>query len=58
MAPALALLMNFLRSLFLALVANVNGEIGREWHNGTGFAVIGATTVVLGSTAIALGRGK
>jgi exosortase len=55
MAPALALVMNFVRSLVLTLVANADGKIGSGWHNGAGFVVIGATTVILGLTAIALG---
>jgi exosortase/archaeosortase family protein len=59
LAPLLALLMNFLRSLILTLIANAHGEIGNGWHDGTGFAIIGATTVLLGATALALrGGGK
>jgi exosortase len=59
LAPLLALLMNFLRLLILTLIANRRGDIGNGWHDGTGFAIIGLTTVLLGAVAFALkGEGK
>ena len=59
LAPLLALLMNFLRLLILTLIANRRGEIGNGWHDGTGFAIIALTTVLLGGVAFAFkGDGK
>ena len=58
LSPLLALFMNFLRSLILTLIANAHGKIGNGWHDGTGFAIIGVTTVLLGAAALALGKGE
>lgn len=59
LAPALALLMNFFRSLILTLVANARGDIGGGWHDGTGLAITGVTTALLAWIAVGLrARGK
>jgi exosortase len=54
LAPLLALLMNFLRSLALTLLANAGVDIGGTWHDATGFAILGSTTVVLVLVAMQL----
>jgi exosortase len=56
LAPVLAVFMNFIRSLALTLVANARGEIGSGWHEGTGMAITGATTVLLTGGAFLLGK--
>ena len=53
-APLLALVMNFVRSLILVLATNFRGRIGSGWHDRTGFALIGGTTVLLGMAALAI----
>lgn len=59
LAPLLALLMNYFRSLILTLIANARGDIGSGWHFGTGLAITGVTTALLAWAAVALrGRGK
>lgn len=54
LAAPLALLMNFLRSLILTLLANDGVKIAGTWHDLTGFAVLGVTAVLLGGLALAL----
>jgi len=54
LAPLLALLMNFVRSLTLTLLANSGVDIGGTWHDATGFAILGSTTVVLVFAAMQL----
>jgi exosortase len=56
LSAPLALLMNFLRSLTLTLVANSGTDIAGAWHDVTGFAVLGVTAVLLGALAYLLGR--
>jgi exosortase len=56
-APLLALVMNFLRSLTLTLMANAGWDIGGFWHDATGFAILGVTAVLLAVLALALGSG-
>ena len=53
----LAIAMNFLRALLLTLLANRGVDIAGTWHDATGFAVLGATAVLLGGLAFLLGRG-
>lgn len=53
----LALVMNFLRSLILTLLANKGVDITGTWHDLTGFAVLGVTAVILGGLAILLDQG-
>lgn len=43
----LALLMNFLRSLALTLLAGSGVDIAGVWHDATGFAVLGVTAAIL-----------
>lgn len=54
----LALGMNFLRSLFLTLLANSHVDIGGIWHDATGFAVLGVTAVLLGGLALLCEHGR
>ncbi len=56
LAAPLALVMNFLRSLILTLAANRGVDISGTWHDLTGFAVLGVTTVILGGLALLLER--
>ncbi len=53
-APALALVMNFLRSLTLTLLTNSGVNITGTWHDATGFAILGATAAILAGLAILL----
>ncbi len=53
-APALALTMNFLRSLVLTLLTNDNVDITGPWHDATGFAILGVTAALLAGLAILL----
>lgn len=53
----LALVMNFLRSLTLTLLANAGVNIAGTWHDATGFAVLGITAALLGGFALLLERG-
>jgi exosortase len=54
LAAPLALVMNFVRSLTLTLLANAGIDIGGFWHDATGFAVLGVTAVVLVAVAVLL----
>jgi exosortase len=56
LAAPVALTMNFIRSLVLTLLANNHVDISGTWHDATGFAVLGATAVVLGAIALVLER--
>jgi exosortase len=47
LAPLLALLMNFIRSLVLTLMANAGVNIAGEWHDATGYTLIGVTSLLL-----------
>lgn len=59
LAAPLALLMNFIRSLTLTLLANGGVDIRGRWHDLTGFAVLAITAALLGGLAILLDhRGK
>jgi exosortase len=51
-APLLALGMNFLRSLTLTLLANRGVDIGGNWHDATGYAILGLTAVILAALAL------
>jgi exosortase len=53
----LALLMNFVRSLTLTLLANSGVSITGWWHDATGYAVLGVTAVLLGGLALILESG-
>jgi len=57
LAAPLALLMNFIRSLTLTLLANRGVDISGTWHDVTGFAVLGITAVILGGLALFLDQG-
>ena len=54
LAPLLAIVMNFLRSLSLTLMANAGVKIEGFWHDATGFAILGLTALLLGLLALAL----
>lgn len=56
LAAPLALLMNFIRSLGLTLLANAGIDIAGTWHDATGFAVLGITAGLLGGLALLLER--
>ena len=56
LSAPLALGMNFLRSLTLTLLANSGVNIAGAWHDVTGYAVLGATAVILGALALRLER--
>jgi exosortase len=59
LAAPLALLMNFIRSLTLTLLANGGVDIRGRWHDLTGFAVLAITAALLGGLALLLEhRGK
>ncbi len=56
LSAPLALLMNFIRSLALTLLASRGIDIAGTWHDVTGFAVLGVTAVLLGGLALLLER--
>ena len=58
LAAPLALVMNFIRSLLLTLLANAGIDISGHWHDVTGFAVLACTAVLLGGLALLLERGE
>jgi exosortase/archaeosortase family protein len=57
LSAPLALVMNFIRSLTLTLLANKGVDITGAWHDVTGFAVLGVTAAILGALAVVLERG-
>lgn len=52
LAPPLAFVMNIIRSLTLTLLANAGVDIKGQWHDLTGFAVLGVTAMILGGLAL------
>jgi len=54
LSAPLAIGMNILRSLALTLFANAGIDIGGSWHDFTGFAVLGVTSLILGGLALCL----
>lgn len=56
LAPVLAIVMNFVRSLLLTLLAHRGVDISGTWHDATGFAILVLTAAALGGTALVLGR--
>lgn len=54
LAAPLALVMNFLRSLTLTLLANGGVNVAGAWHDLTGYAVLGLTALVLAGLAVKL----
>ncbi len=54
LAAPLAIGMNILRSLTLTLFANAGIDIGGAWHDFTGFAVLGVTSLILCCLALML----
>lgn len=54
LAPALALAMNFARSLILTLLANGGVNIAGLWHDLTGYSVLGVTAAILAAIALLL----
>ena len=53
-APVLAVMMNFVRSLSLTLMANANIDIEGTWHDWTGFGILLITALILAGIAIVL----
>lgn len=53
-APGLALVMNFFRSLGLTLLANSGTDISGAWHDATGLAILAATAALLAGLAVLL----
>ena len=53
-APLLALGMNYGRSLLLTLLANAGKNITGFWHDTTGYAILGVTSLLLAWLAISL----
>ena len=58
LAAPLALVMNFFRSLALTLLANRGIDISGQWHDATGYAVLGVTAAILGGVAVLLEHGS
>ncbi len=58
LAAPLALVMNFLRSLTLTLLANSGVNSAGTWHDLTGFAVLGVTALLLAALALFLERSE
>lgn len=56
LSAPLALVMNFLRSLTLTLLANSGVHIAGTWHDLTGFAVLAVTAALLAGLALLLER--
>ncbi|MDP1580111.1 MAG: exosortase/archaeosortase family protein [Candidatus Didemnitutus sp.] len=56
-APVLAVVMNYLRSLGLTLMANADIDIGGFWHDATGYAILGLTAAALAAVAAAFSSG-
>lgn len=56
LSAPLALVMNFIRSLILTLLANSGVKIAGLWHDLTGFAVLGVTAALLAGLALLLER--
>ncbi|MDA7916702.1 exosortase-associated EpsI family protein [bacterium] len=56
LAPIFAIGMNFVRSLFLTLLANGGVDIAGTWHDATGYAILGITALILGALAMLLER--
>ncbi len=56
LAAPLALVMNFVRSLTLTLLANSGVSIGGAWHDVTGFGVLAITAGLLAGLALLLER--
>ncbi|MCF3651975.1 exosortase/archaeosortase family protein [Synoicihabitans lomoniglobus] len=54
LAPLLAIVMNFVRSLTLTLLANKGVDISGMWHDATGFAILGVTALLLAGLALLL----
>ncbi|HWA85828.1 MAG TPA: exosortase/archaeosortase family protein [Opitutus sp.] len=52
LSVVLAIVMNFLRSLTLTLLANSGVSITTRLHDATGFAVLGLTAAILGGLAL------
>lgn len=50
-APVLAIVMNFIRSLALTLLANNGIDIAGFWHDATGYAILGVTSLALAGLA-------
>jgi exosortase len=57
-AAPLAIVMNFVRSLALTLMANAGVDITGFWHDATGFAVLGITAAALAGLALLLESGR
>lgn len=58
LSAPLAIVMNFVRSLTLTLLANNGVDITGTWHDATGFAVLAVTAACLAGLAILLDQKK
>ncbi|MFA5262497.1 MAG: exosortase/archaeosortase family protein [Opitutaceae bacterium] len=56
LSAPLAVALNYIRSLLLNLLANKGVDISGSWHDITGFAILGATAIILAAFAIILAR--
>lgn len=56
LAPVLAIIMNFIRSLSLTLLANYGVNIEGFWHDATGYAILAITAILLALLAMLLER--
>lgn len=54
LAAPIAIVMNFLRSLLLTLLAYRGVDIAGTWHDVTGFAILAVTAVILGGLALVI----
>ena len=57
LAGPLAIVMNFVRSLILTLLANDGVQIQAFWHDATGYAILLVTALVLAGLAFTLSHG-
>lgn len=53
-APLLAVVMNYARSLTLTLMANSGRDITGFWHDATGYAILGLTAAILAAFSAAM----
>ena len=58
LSPVIGLTMNFVRSLFLTLLANAGVDIEGAWHDATGASILVVTTVLVAALALRLHRGE
>ena len=57
LAGPLAVVMNFIRSLILTILANDGVQIQAFWHDATGYAILAVTALILAGLAFSLSHG-